>query len=95
MAKPDISKLKTLIEAGDTEGAKVLLASFLGGKLSATERGEIYAKMISAGLEVQNKIDTAYLEQLRDIVASVKAVDTSEAKTTETLNLAKVRANLR
>ena len=95
LEKVDISKLKALVESGDAEGAKTLLADFFKDKLSSAERGEIYTKMISAGLEVQNKIDSAYLAQLKDIIASVKDVNASETQVTENLNLAKVRANLR
>lgn len=90
----DTVQIQHLIEEKNFVEAKKIIDAVIDQKLSPAEKGEIYVKIASIYLEITNKLNRQYIEELDNTIDLLKQVNNSEKSSGEELKLAEVKQNL-
>jgi len=85
MAKNKEKQLQELLDAQKWDQAKELLDSYLNSPLSLEEKGAAYVAFVSTYLEMVNRIQEQYLNELDKLLESIKVIKRQELEVVDEL----------
>jgi len=89
-----LTQFELLLDAGQVEEAKAMLAQLANRELSAEERAESKVLLARLYIKLTNAINEAYLDTLKDGIEKLKALNAREKAFIEKVKLAKTRLEL-
>ena len=87
-------QIKALIDAGDYEGAKAQIKDFFKQDWSEGEKGAVLMNSAHMYMKLMTEIYKQHNEELADLFAAMKDIDSTSKGINEDLKLAQVRVGL-
>lgn len=91
MKEFNIKQLEILLSENKTNEAKQLLKDYFDEDLTNAEKGEVYVDNAIIYMKVCNEINQKYLVALKDIIASIKAVDSKKNEVGNRMDILSVK----
>ncbi len=88
-----LTQFELLLEAGKLEEAQAMLKMLAASEFKG-KQGEAKALLTRLYIRLSNAINQAYLETLKEAIATLKGLDSREKLLAESMKLADARAEL-
>ena len=86
--------LLALLSEGKLDQAKEIIKGLVTAQLSDVDRGRAIVTLTMLYVQVKNKIDNEFVEDLQKIINQIRKIGATERKVRDANALAKVRAEL-
>lgn len=91
----DSEKLERYLEKGDFASAKKIISNFIDQDLDPAEKGRIYTETLAAYLELTNKVNQEYLNQIKETTAALKDIREHEKQDGDTIRKMEIEESLK